>query len=81
MKKSIYLTESKETTHRIDIEVETEEELQSAIDCLECDSLEDFQEAVDRLREEVINVVNYKEEESYDYEELRVDHTEDLDED
>ena len=50
MKKRILLTEEVEITHAIDVEISNEEILDDIVEALECDRLEDFNDAISTIK-------------------------------
>jgi len=66
MKKRILLTEEVEITHAIDVEISNEEILDDIVEALECDRLEDFNDAISTIKS-IGNVEIASAEKDYDY--------------
>lgn len=77
MKKRILVIERVKITHAIDIEVTDEEVINDVVETLDCDSIEDLDEAISRLKEmENVEIEGVEKEHDYDADEIEFEITE-----
>lgn len=74
MKKRILVIERVKITHAIDIDVADEEVINDVVATLECDRIEDLDDAISRLKEmENVEIEGIEKEHDYDNDDIEIE--------